>query len=189
MKYLIKFIFAFWFFLNFLLALGQYETETALNNCIVTNLKQEGIDYNAYMNNAHKNLVDEGVLDDLSGESIIKFIKKVQAENAIKLPNDQLYVLNFKSELIYLDITNICPSIDSLMKNDSACKMNKLSKAIQNLKEPSPRALAKLVLDILTPNDFEHPYYRDAFLTALNLSTYLKNDIEEKLSPGDIPDE
>lgn len=163
---------------------------------ITKNYSTQKVEINKEIDKIENFLIESKYLKSKSGNSYFEFYQNMTLdnytqpkynaeifENILKLTPDKLYSKDCLQELKKID--------PKIIKNS---KYFEMSKAIIDAseKEISPSNLAKAITNVLTPTDFDKPYYRIISLILItSLSSYTieekdKNPIEKYVEDNSI---
>jgi hypothetical protein len=135
--------------------------EDKLFDCLVAEYKNQGIDILPLLDSLENYYINNGILNDKSGQAKLDFYKKIALDG--KVPTMASYniadsvgqIKFFQAEIDKCISTN---GIDSLTLKKS--NYYKLMEEFKSMNEVNPKNAAVSHTRILTSSDFEHPYYR-----------------------------
>lgn len=135
--------------------------EDKLFDCLVEEYKNQGIDIIPLLDSLENYYINQGVLNDKSGQAKLDFYKKIALEG--KVPIMAFYSIADSVGQIKFFQTEIdkCISsngIDSLTLKKS--NYYRLMEDFKSMNEVNPKNAAISHTRILASSDFEHPYYR-----------------------------
>jgi len=162
--------------------------ETVLLNCLESSYNEIEVELNRELDELEKYLIDKGTLNSSAGQSYYDLYKQVVEINDI--PNE-LNIDKFEN-LIKLKpneyYSNIC--LQSLTKIDSseitASKYYQLTLKMQEVAskgEISPSSIANAIISVLTPSDFDNPYYRAIALLTIANTSNIETGLVRKMKP------
>src|SRR5690554_5823739 len=140
---------------------SNYKVEDQIYSCLVAEYHKQGVDVEPLLDSLELYYITQGVLTDNTGKSKFNFYKKIS--EAGKAPTMKWHKLaDSVGQIMYFDQQiNQCLSennIDSTDINES--KYSDLLKSFHTIQEVNLKNAAKAHIEVLTPKDFEHPYYR-----------------------------
>ena len=152
------------------------EIEDVLLYCLRTSYKSKQVDLQGELSEFEKYLVDKGILKSTSGQSYYDFCKQVaelndfpgeidvvRFDNLYKVRPDEYYNPECLKGLIKID--------SSGMISSKYFQMTVKMQEVASTGDVSPFGMANTIISVLSPSDFEKPYYRAiALLTILNTS-------------------
>ncbi len=165
--------------------------ETVLLNCLENSYNKIGVDIYIELDKLEQYLIEKGFLSSTSGQSYYDFYKQIIAVNHMpsKLETDKLdNLLKLKPDNYYSDIC-----LQRLTKVDSSeIKTSKYYQMVLKMQEISSNerisssSVARALTSILTPSDFDKPYYRAiALLTIVNISNIEKTLVRKTIDYSD----
>lgn len=146
----------------------EKSVEDALYKCLVSHYDNVGLHIEALLDSLEIHYVSEGILQDKSGKAKFAFYESI-AENG-ELPTIYNYSIANKVsvvEFLPADINQCLRSNNVTSTTLKESKFYNLIEAYKTEEEITPQSAAKSQIKILSPEDFEHPYYRAHFLLTL----------------------
>jgi hypothetical protein len=193
-KKTMKFIFTILIFLLAFNSFGQKnesKIENILMNCLIKSYQAKGVDIEEELAELEKNLLEKGDLKSTSGQAFYDFYKKVVSLNDVpttldydkfeaiyKLNPNEYYSNDCLRELTRLDSSEIVTS-----------KYYLLNQKIQEVSQQgniSPSEISEVILSVLSPSDFEKPYYRASGLLAIAWTSNPETEKIELTEPKTI---
>ena len=169
--------------LIFLLAFDSFgqenesKIENILMNCLINSYQAKGVDIEDELTKLEKYLVENGNLKSTSGQAFYDFYKNVVSENDItatldydkfaaiyKLDPNDYYSNDCLQELVQVDSSEIV--------NSKYYQLNLEMQKVALNGNISPSIVSDAIISVLSPSDFEKPYYR---ATALLSIAYTSN--------------
>lgn len=172
---------------------GQdYFIETMHFDCLVKTSEELGVDLKQELSDFEEHLIKNGVLSNNSGESYYQIYETIAKTGDINfkfqyslLDSIKTHVDNFELN----DINTDCVELSEKLQKSEKFKNSKLTQlqmamdSIQAIKDISVSVLASVILRILSPEDFEHDYYRMSALLLLATSQDEDSGIIKQLTP------
>jgi biopolymer transport protein ExbD len=168
------------------------ELEEILLDCLNQSYGEQQVDINNELDEHEAYLIESKSLESTTGQSYFDFYKQVvrlndipatldygRFENIYKLTPNQFYSIDCLEELKQLDSTTIANS-----------KYNQMTVAVQKAAsdEVSPSKIAKAITSVLSPSDFDTPYYRAVALLTIAYTANPDNGLERQLTHNDNED-
>jgi biopolymer transport protein ExbD len=168
------------------------EIESILLDCLTKSYGEQQIDIDKEFDLLEKKLIENKSLKSSTGQSYFDFYQEIVNHNAIpatldydrfdnifKLTPSQFYSIDCLEELKMLDSTAIANS-----------KYSQMTVAVQKAvdEEVSPSSVAKAITSVLSPSDFDKPYYRAIALLTIAYTASPEIGLERKLVPTDNED-
>jgi biopolymer transport protein ExbD len=168
------------------------EIESILLGCLTKSYEEQQVDINKELDLLEKYLIESKSLKSSSGQSYFDFYQEIvrlndipatldydRFDNIYKLTPNQFYSTDCLEELKRLDSTAIANS-----------KYNQMTVAIQQAAddEVSPSNIAKAITSVLTPSDFDKPYYRAVALLTIAYTANTEIGLERQLITVDNED-
>jgi hypothetical protein len=162
--------------------------ETILLDCLESSYNEIEVDLNRELDILEKYLIDKGALKSSAGQSYYDIYKQVVEINDI--PNE-LDIDKFENLLKLRPneyYSNIClqslTEIDSdEIKKSKYYQLTLKMQEFESTEETSPSTVANAIISVLSPADFDKPYYRAmALLTILNISN-IETGLVRKMKP------
>lgn len=168
------------------------EIESILLDCLTKSYGEQQVDINKELDLLEKYLIESKSLKSSSGQSYFDFYKEIvklndipakldydSFDNIYKLTPNHFYSVECLEELKRLDSTAITNS-----------KYNQMTVAIQKAAddEVSPSNMAKAITSVLSPSDFDKPYYRAIALLTIAYTANQDIGLERQLLPTDNED-
>ena len=183
--------------LIFLLAFDSFgqenesKIENILMNCLINSYQAKGVDIEDELSKLEKHLIENGDLKSKSGQAFYDFYKKVVSLNDIPttLNYDKfeaIYKLN-PNEYYSNDCLRELTRLDSLEVATSEYFL--LNQKIQEVSQQgniSPSKISEAILSVLSPSDFERPYYRASGLLAIAWTSNPETGKTELIEPKTI---
>lgn len=185
-----KYITIILFLLNGLTSYAQEkeEVETILLDCLENSFNEIHIDLNRELEELEQYLIYNGMLNSSSGQSYYEFYKQVVEINNIpnELDIDKFdNLIKLKPNEYY---SNSC--LQRLTKTDSIDTVNSkyflMTLKIQEMEttgKTSLSSVAEVITSVLTPSDFDKPYYRTITLLAIVNTSSIETGIKKRLEP------
>ena len=170
----------------------ETELEEILLGCLNQSYGEQQVDINNELDELEAYLIESKSLESTTGQSYFDFYKQIvrlndipatldygRFENIYKLTPNQFYSVDCLEELKQLDSTTIANS-----------KYNQMTVAIQKAAsdEVSPSKIAKAITSVLSPSDFDTPYYRAVALLTIAYTANPDNGLERQLTQDDSED-
>lgn len=168
------------------------EIETFLYDCLVKSYKEKQIDINQELDELENYLIGSASLKSPAGQSYFDFYKQIAELNDITLTLDQDRFENiFKltpNEFYSIECLEKLESLTSSTIADS--KFSQMTLAMKNAaqNEVSPSSVAKAILSVLGPSDFDKKYYRAAALLSIAYTANLEIAFQGELKQNNIED-
>lgn len=168
------------------------EIESILLDCLTKSYGEQQVNINKELDLLEKYLIESKSLKSSSGQSYFDFYQEIvrlndipatldydRFDNIYKLTPTQFYSADCLEELKRLDSTAIANS-----------KYHQMTVAIQQAAddEVSPSNIAKAITSVLTPSDFEKPYYRAVALLTIAYTANTEIGLERQLITVDNED-
>lgn len=140
---------------------SKYTVEDELYSCLEAEYYKQGIDVEPLIDSLENYYISQDVLIDKTGKSKFDFYKEISETGKVptmewhKLTDSVGQIMYFENQM------NAClnrSAIDSTAINNSV--YSELMNNFHSIKEVNPQNAAKAHIEVLTPVDFEHPYYR-----------------------------
>lgn len=136
-----------------------------------------------------KYLINKGALDSNSGQSYYAFYEQVVKINNIpsKIEINKFKNLTKLTPNEYYEnicLLNLAIVYGNQIENSKYYKLNtKIQEITSSNQEVLPSSIASVIVSILTPSDFDKPYYRAiALLTIVNTSD-IETEFEREIEP------
>jgi biopolymer transport protein ExbD len=170
--------------LTFITSCGQSnDLENTLYNCLKESYEKLDVDIESELERFEKYLVKNKTLESTSGQSYYNFYETIITQNDIKSTIDEEEFSDiFKLDIRYFFIDtciNDYTNIDSSYLVES--KIYRLSLKLDSLRLESdlnPSVVAKTILSILQPKDFENPYYKSNALLTIAFISNIETGLE-----------
>ena len=171
---------------------NETEIESILLDCLIRCYKEQQVNINHELDDLEKYLINSKSLKSSSGQSYFDFYNEIvnlneipvtldynRFENIYKLTPNEFYSVDCLEQLKQLDSTTIANS-----------KYSQMTMAIQNTSqgEISPSSIVKVITSVLSPFDFDKPYYRAVALLTIAYTSYPDIGLERKLNHNDRKD-
>jgi len=170
MKHILQIVFVFLSF-SFCGQTKNYEIESILLDCLIKSYGEQQVDINKELDELEKYLIESKSLKSSSGQSYFDFYQEILKLNDIPTTLDydrfeNIYKLT-PSKFYKVDCLEKLRSIDSAIIANS--KYNQMTVAIQKAAddEISPSNIARAITSVLSPSDFDKPYYRAVALLTI----------------------
>ena len=167
----------------------NYDYEDNLINCLYGASESAGFNLKLEFSKFENYLIQQKILSDRTGQSYYDIYSSIKDTDDVNFEID--YSLpdsvgkNFDSNL-FQQIFQACSKVDNeTLENELYLnsRLFELNKAIENsrLESISPGSVAGVIIDVLTPSDFEHDYYKfTTILTIITLNS-LETGLERQL--------
>ncbi|WP_298426670.1 hypothetical protein [uncultured Kordia sp.] len=148
--------------------------EDAYMKCYDSNFKDEGKALREYVQQAEKMLSEANVFKGTSGENYIYFLKNSGRYTSIKY--SKLGFMNFMLGQLSagnfdMDTFRECSAVLEKQEGYESSKMNQLDKILKEIKTANNvQDVTSKVAKILTPESFDHIYYRLLILNFLEVN-------------------
>ncbi|RIJ45594.1 hypothetical protein D1614_22140 [Maribellus luteus] len=183
--------------LIFLLAFNSFgqknesKIENILMNCLINSYHAQGVDIEIELSKLEKHLIENGDLKSTSGQAFYDFYKKVISSNDIRTTLDYdkfeaIYMLN-PNEYYSNDCLRELTKLDS--SEVATSKFYLLNQKIQEVSQQgniTPSKISEAILSVLSPSDFEKPYYRASGLLAIAWTSNPETEKTELIEPKTI---
>lgn len=172
---------------------GQdYSVESKHFNCLVKTSAELGVDLKKELSNFEKHLIAAGALADNSGNSYYRLYEK------IKETGDVSYVFQYSlfdsirssaNNIEFKDLGGDCIKLAEKTQRTRRYQKSKLFQlklsmdSIRNSQNIYIKEVADVILRILSPEDFDHDYYKMTALLMLAATQDVSTGIERKLPP------
>jgi biopolymer transport protein ExbD len=168
------------------------EIESILLDCLTKSYGEKQVDINKELDVLEKYLIESKSLKSSSGQSYFDFYQEIvklndipatlhydKFDNIYKLTPNEFYSVDCLEELKRLDSTVIANS-----------KYYQMTVAIQKAAddEVSPSSIAKAITSVLSPPDFDKPYYRAIALLTIAYTANSDIGLERQLLPTNNED-
>lgn len=168
------------------------EIEAILLDCLTKSYGEQQVDFNKELDLLEEYLIENKYLKSASGQSYFNFYQEIvklndipvtlnygRLSNIYKLTPNQLYSVDCLEELKQLDSSDIVNS-----------RYNQIKVAIQQAAadKVSPSNIAKAITSVLTPSDFDKPYYRTIALLTIAYTANTDIGLERQLITVDKED-
>jgi hypothetical protein len=170
----------------------NHEIETILLDCLSQRYQEKKIDLNQELEDLENHLIERKTLKSTSGQSYFDFFTEIVKRNDIPVTLDHkrfenIYKLQ-PSEFYKVDCLEKLKGIDTAII--AASKYNQMSVAIQKAAEDevSPSNIARAITSVLSPSDFDNPYYRAIALLTIAFTAERDSVIIRKIMPTDNED-
>ena len=174
-KKTIKLVFSLLIFFQVFSSFGQQNESTIENillNCLTESYRVKAIDIEKELTKLEKYLVENGSLQSTSGQAIYDFYKQVISTNDITT------ILNYKRfDAIYKLNPNEYYSNDCLQKltqldsseiaNSKYYQLSFKMHEVAQERKVTPSKISEIITSVLSPSDFQKPYYRIIGLLAI----------------------
>lgn len=167
--------------------------ENVLLDCLLTSYNEIQVDLNKELNELEKYLVDKGTLKSTAGQSYYDFYKQVVElndisgnldvdifDNLYKLRPDEYYSAECLQELTKIDSAKIT--------NSKYFQMTMKMQEVALTGEVSPSTVADAITSVLTPSDFDKPYYRAIALLTIANTSNIETGLVRTLKPDNSVD-
>ncbi|MFC3417720.1 ExbD/TolR family protein [Algoriphagus hitonicola] len=170
----------------------ENEIESILHDCLVKSYKAEQVNIKQELDELEKYLISSKSLKSSAGQSYFDFYKEIADLNDIPTTLD-----HDRFENIYKLTPNKFYSIDCLEKLKRAdsstiadSKYSQMTLAIQNAaqNEVSPSSIAKAIISVLGPSDFDNQYYRAVALLTIAYTANSEVGIQRQLETNENED-
>lgn len=167
------------------------DIESILHGCLTHSYKNQGVDINSELAKLEDYLIEDGSLKSSSGQSYYDFFNQIVEHNDINTTVDNkkfdgVYKLT-PSEFYSVDCLEQIKSIDTTAFKKS--KYYQMTVEIQkaSLNGVTPSRIARAILSVLDPSDFEKPYYRDIALLTIAYTSNTDTGLKRKI-PNETKD-
>lgn len=162
----------------------ESELNSILLDCIIQSYQEKDIDIISELDELEDYLIESKYLKTSSGQSYYDFFQKIiqineipatldidRFENIYKLTPDKFYNADCLEKL---------KSIDSTVIVKSKYHQMKLSMQKASSKGINPSNMARAITEVLTPADFEHPYFRATALLSIAYTSDIGNGLKKR---------
>ena len=149
---------------------GQnYKIEDQLIQCLYETSNNIGIDFKKELLRYEKHLIKTGVLNDNSGKSYYEIYEEIEKTGDVNFFSDYSLIDTLRLKTDSLNIQNIIfegLKLSEKIKDSEDYKKSNLYKlscvmdSINNLNNINASVIAKAIIKILSPEDFQHDYYK-----------------------------
>lgn len=140
---------------------SNYKVEDQIYSCLVTEYHKHGVDVEPLIDSLEHYYISQGVLIDNTGKSKFEFYKKISETGKVPTMKWHKFADSVGQIMYFEPQMNEClrnNNIDSVEVKNS--KYSELMKAFHSVEKVNPQNASKAHIEVLTPKDFEHPYYR-----------------------------
>lgn len=168
----------------------DYSVETKLFDCLSEKSKVIGIDLKNELTDFEEHLLRSGVLKDNSGQSYYNLFEIIKETGEINFAFQYSLIDSFKSNsesVEFIDLKADCLNLEEKTEHTKKYKRSKLNKlkvgmdSIRNVENINTSDVAKVILRVLDPKDFEHNYYKMTALLMLATMRDIDLDVELEL--------
>jgi hypothetical protein len=142
-------------------AQNSYAVEDTVYQCLIKGMTKQNINFDPLIDTVHKEFVENKVLGDYTGASMLVAIEQLTVEDAIIEYRGNLKNIKEFNIAQQTSLRECIISTDTTMIVDTAQKLMKLVNGLSTITHfKGPQAIAELLLQHLTAKDFEHPLYK-----------------------------
>lgn len=173
---------SFFFIMSFLILQNEglaQSIEEKLYECLDHYYEEKGIDFDSELNDLESYLIQTEQIEGVSGKSYYNFYSKITSNKEIStnIDRERFKTLLDNHNFNYTNTDNCRSSISQFhVEQIAKSKFFLLQQKLDNIRNRSdlkltPATISSAIVEVLSPSDFETPFYRaSALLTVLFIS-------------------